>query len=88
MLATPADFGGAAPAPRWRAPRLGEHTEEVLAELGLEPAAIDRLVEAGIAGVHEPAGDGRDPRLKAGLTDAPARPSTTTTTGEGTCVPQ
>ena len=50
MLATPADFAGAAPAPRWRAPRLGEHTVEVLAELGLEPSAIDRLVETGVAG--------------------------------------
>jgi crotonobetainyl-CoA:carnitine CoA-transferase CaiB-like acyl-CoA transferase len=33
MLASPADFAGAPPTPRWRAPRLGEHTEEVLAEL-------------------------------------------------------
>jgi crotonobetainyl-CoA:carnitine CoA-transferase CaiB-like acyl-CoA transferase len=34
MLATPADFDGAPPTPRWRAPRLGEHTDEVLRELG------------------------------------------------------
>jgi crotonobetainyl-CoA:carnitine CoA-transferase CaiB-like acyl-CoA transferase len=33
MLATPADFHGTPCAPRFRAPRLGEHTDEVLDEL-------------------------------------------------------
>ena len=41
MLATPADFDGATPAPRWRAPGLGEHTREVLAELGFDAAEVD-----------------------------------------------
>ena len=49
MLATPADFDGAPPSPRWRAPRLGEHTREVLAELDLDDAAIDGLVADGVA---------------------------------------
>lgn len=49
MLATPADFDGAPPSPRWRAPRLGEHTREVLAELDLDEAAIDALVADGVA---------------------------------------
>jgi crotonobetainyl-CoA:carnitine CoA-transferase CaiB-like acyl-CoA transferase len=49
MLATPADFGGRPPAPRWRAPRLGEHTREVLGELDLDAPAIDDLVTDGVA---------------------------------------
>ncbi len=50
MLATPADFGGRAPAPRWRAPTTGEHTAAVLAELGHDQTDIDRLVSAGVVG--------------------------------------
>lgn len=34
MIATPADFHGTPWAPRWVAPQLGEHTDEILAELG------------------------------------------------------
>ena len=49
MLATPADFDGSPPVPRWRAPRLGEHTREVLAELDLDAAQIDALVADGVA---------------------------------------
>jgi crotonobetainyl-CoA:carnitine CoA-transferase CaiB-like acyl-CoA transferase len=33
MVATPVDFRGTPIAPRWMAPELGQHTEEVLAEL-------------------------------------------------------
>lgn len=49
MLATPADFDGRPPQPRWRAPRHGEHTREVLAEAGLDAPAIDALVADGVA---------------------------------------
>jgi crotonobetainyl-CoA:carnitine CoA-transferase CaiB-like acyl-CoA transferase len=56
MLATPADFDGRPPAPRWRAPRLGEHTREVLAELDLDGATIDALVADGVAVAADPAG--------------------------------
>jgi len=49
MLATPADFGGQPPSPRWRAPRLGEHTLEVLVELGYGPTEVDALVADGVA---------------------------------------
>lgn len=37
----PVDFSTADTAIRMRAPRLGEHTEEILRELGFETAAID-----------------------------------------------
>jgi crotonobetainyl-CoA:carnitine CoA-transferase CaiB-like acyl-CoA transferase len=49
MLATPADFDGRPPSPRWRAPALGEHTREVLGELGRDGNTIDRLIDAGVA---------------------------------------
>ena len=49
MLATPADFGGRPPAPRWRAPELGEHTREVLAEIDLDPAITAALLADGVA---------------------------------------
>jgi crotonobetainyl-CoA:carnitine CoA-transferase CaiB-like acyl-CoA transferase len=49
MLATPVDFGGRPPTPRWRAPRLGEHTSDVLNELGLDDDAVASLVSDGVA---------------------------------------
>ena len=49
MLATPADFGGAPPVPRYRAPHIGEHTREILAELDLGADTIDALIAEGIA---------------------------------------
>ncbi len=55
MLATPADFDGRPPVPRWRAPRLGEHTRAVLAELDLDQPAIDALVADGAAIAADPA---------------------------------
>ncbi len=49
MLATPVDFDGRPPVPRWRAPLLGEHTREVLRELGLDGDAAASLVAEGVA---------------------------------------
>jgi len=54
MLATPADFDGETPIPRGPAPRLGQHTREVLGELGFEADQVDALVAAGVA-VDDPA---------------------------------
>jgi crotonobetainyl-CoA:carnitine CoA-transferase CaiB-like acyl-CoA transferase len=50
MVASPADFGSAAPAPRPMAPELGQHTEEVLLELGYDWERIAALREAGAIG--------------------------------------
>ena len=44
MVATPADFDGQPPTPRFRAPNLGEHTEEILRQLGRDDAAIARII--------------------------------------------
>jgi crotonobetainyl-CoA:carnitine CoA-transferase CaiB-like acyl-CoA transferase len=46
--ATPVDFSGTPWAPRWMAPALGQHTDEVLAELGKGTAAIAALRRDGI----------------------------------------
>jgi crotonobetainyl-CoA:carnitine CoA-transferase CaiB-like acyl-CoA transferase len=48
--ATPVDFSATPWAPRAMSPALGQHTDEVLAELGRSPEAIaalrrDRVVE-------------------------------------------
>jgi len=54
MVATPADFHGTGSGPRAVAPALGEHTGEVLAELGYTREQIDALA-AGAARRREPA---------------------------------
>jgi crotonobetainyl-CoA:carnitine CoA-transferase CaiB-like acyl-CoA transferase len=43
MINTPVDYLGTPASPRAMPPRLGEHTDEILAELGRDPAAIDSL---------------------------------------------
>ena len=47
MIASPADFHGTPWAPRWIAPKLGEHTTEILTELGRSEDDIDSLVALG-----------------------------------------
>jgi crotonobetainyl-CoA:carnitine CoA-transferase CaiB-like acyl-CoA transferase len=47
--ASPARFPGADVAARPRAPRLGEHTRQVLAEAGYSEAEIDAMVAEGAA---------------------------------------
>jgi len=54
MIATPADFGGTPWAPRGMAPDLGEHTREILDELGRSDQ-IDSLLANGT--VSEPQAD-------------------------------
>jgi crotonobetainyl-CoA:carnitine CoA-transferase CaiB-like acyl-CoA transferase len=46
MLASPADFHGTPAAPRFRAPRIGEHTRDVLDEIG-RGGEYDALVASG-----------------------------------------
>ncbi len=51
-LRTPAPVGNYTETPlsiRRNAPRLGEHTQEILAEAGFDEAAVAALVEAGVA---------------------------------------
>ena len=48
MVATPADFSETLQAPRGLAPELGQHTEEVLLELGYGWEEIVTLKESGV----------------------------------------
>jgi formyl-CoA transferase len=47
MLTFPVRASATPPAIRRPAPRLGEHTAQVLGELGVTPSEIDRLAAAG-----------------------------------------
>ncbi|WP_309806184.1 CoA transferase [Caballeronia sp. LZ008] len=49
VLAHPVRYDGAAPPLRRHPPKQGQHTREVLAELGYTPQEIDGYVERGIA---------------------------------------
>jgi crotonobetainyl-CoA:carnitine CoA-transferase CaiB-like acyl-CoA transferase len=45
----PLEMGGHTPGVRLQPPKMGEHTKEVLAEIGLSDADIDELVDKGVA---------------------------------------
>ena len=47
MLATPVDFHGTPWSPRSLAPTLGEHTDQILAEIGHSPDQIAHLRAGG-----------------------------------------
>jgi crotonobetainyl-CoA:carnitine CoA-transferase CaiB-like acyl-CoA transferase len=47
MVATPADFYGTPAGPRFRPPRLAEHSRELLAELGRSESEIETLIAGG-----------------------------------------
>lgn len=46
----PVEFSKTPGAIQRAAPLLGEHSREVLAELGRDPAAIDALIDSGVVG--------------------------------------
>ena len=48
MVATPVDFSGTVWTPTGMAPRLGEHSEEILRSLGRSTAQIEALAAAGV----------------------------------------
>jgi crotonobetainyl-CoA:carnitine CoA-transferase CaiB-like acyl-CoA transferase len=48
LPSTPVDFGGTPWAPRAMAPEAGQHTDEILAELGRDAGAVKALREAGV----------------------------------------
>jgi crotonobetainyl-CoA:carnitine CoA-transferase CaiB-like acyl-CoA transferase len=50
LPASPADFAGTPCAQRWMAPELGQHADEVLAELGRDEAERARLREDAAIG--------------------------------------
>jgi crotonobetainyl-CoA:carnitine CoA-transferase CaiB-like acyl-CoA transferase len=50
LPAPPMQFGGAPPVPKGPAPELGQHTEEILLELGRDWDSISELRQAGALG--------------------------------------
>ena len=48
-MAVPSEWSESPPGYRRHAPRLGEHTREVLREAGLADAEIERMIESGVA---------------------------------------
>jgi crotonobetainyl-CoA:carnitine CoA-transferase CaiB-like acyl-CoA transferase len=52
MISSPADFHGTPWAPRWIAPKLGEHTDAVLAQIGKSPDEIAALHDGGAVIQH------------------------------------
>jgi crotonobetainyl-CoA:carnitine CoA-transferase CaiB-like acyl-CoA transferase len=52
--ATPIRFGGLDPAPPRPAPRLGEHTREILSQAGYSAEAIEAMLAAGAAVQGQP----------------------------------
>ena len=53
MLGFPFAVGGARPPVRRPAPRLGQHTREVLAEIGIAGDEVERLVGLGVVAVSD-----------------------------------
>ena len=54
MVATPVDFSDTAWAPKGMAPRLGQHSDEILRWLGRSNAEIEALAAAGVVGRDNP----------------------------------
>ena len=52
LIASPLRMTGTPVEIRRAPPMLGEHTDEVLSDLGCDPAEIGRLREAGIVGAR------------------------------------
>ena len=53
MLGFPFAVGGSRPPVRRPAPRLGQHTREVLAEIGISAYQFERLVASGAIGLPD-----------------------------------
>jgi len=48
MINSPLDYGSTPAAPRAMPPDLGEHTAEILGELGRDESAVERLRADGV----------------------------------------
>jgi crotonobetainyl-CoA:carnitine CoA-transferase CaiB-like acyl-CoA transferase len=48
MINSPLDYGSTPAAPRAMPPDLGQHTDEILGELGRDAATVERLRADGV----------------------------------------
>jgi crotonobetainyl-CoA:carnitine CoA-transferase CaiB-like acyl-CoA transferase len=51
-ISVPTEWSQTQPVPSRHAPQLGEHTEEILKEMGLDQQAIDDLARQGVVEIH------------------------------------
>jgi crotonobetainyl-CoA:carnitine CoA-transferase CaiB-like acyl-CoA transferase len=58
-ISSPIQIHGVTKTPATHAPKLGEHNQEILQDLGFDPTQIESFVASGVLGGHKAAGGAR-----------------------------